>query len=198
MTKAVLFDIDGVLLPKTELFSERYAEEHGVDLEDIKPFFETKFRECIVGKADLKESLKPYLEIWNWEGSVDDFLDYWFFDGFEVDEDLMKLVDKLREVGIDCHLASNQEHYRSEYLLEELRFADYFDESFFSCDLGVTKRDKAFFEKVIAILNIDPNEIMYFDDDEVNILTAASVGIHAVVYKDIDTIRQAIKPLVAN
>lgn len=198
MTKAVLFDIDGVILPKDKQFDQKYSEEFEVDLQDIKLFFKSAFVKCQKGEADIKEALKPYLKKWSWQGNADDFLEYWFSTTTEADEDVLKIVDKLREFGIECHIASNQEKYRGEFLLEGMRFADYFDEVFFSYDLKVTKKDIQFFEYVVNVLGIKPAEIMFFDHDPKVVELAKKIGIEAYLYEDIDTLKKYVRPLLAN
>jgi len=38
--------------------------------------FKNEFQPCLVGEADLKEQINPYLEKWGWKKSVDDFLEH--------------------------------------------------------------------------------------------------------------------------
>lgn len=198
MHKALLLGIDGVLIQRSRYFSEKFAEEYEVDIDKITPFFTGPYQRCVIGQADLREELKPYLKKWEWGGNVEDFLEYWFTSEAEADEDMLKLVDKLREFGVDCHLASDQEEYRAAFLLEDKRFADYFDESFFSCDLRVKKENKEFFKKAIDIIGIDPKNILYFDDDPENVESALAVGIDAHVFTDVDSFKAKIKPLISN
>ncbi len=198
MTKAVIFDIDGVLIQRSGYFSEKFAEDYGLEVDEVQAFFKGPFKKCVIGHADMREELKPYLKKWQWEGNVDDFLDYWFSSEAEADEDMMKIVDKLREFGVDCHLVSNNEQYRAEFLLEDMRFGDYFDESFFSCDLGTTKNNQEFFNKVLDILRVEPKDIIYFDDDDKNVETALACGIDAHVFIDVDSFKTKIKPLISN
>lgn len=56
MTKAVIFDSDG-MLSHGPRFSEHYAREHGILIEEMTPFFTGPFKKCLVGQADLKEEL---------------------------------------------------------------------------------------------------------------------------------------------
>lgn len=58
--KAVLFDIDGVILEKNP-FSKRLSQKFNVPMEKISPFFQQEFKLCSVGRADLKEEVKKYL-----------------------------------------------------------------------------------------------------------------------------------------
>ena len=58
MTKAILFDLDGIVITKkNKLFSQRVSEEMGLPYEQVSAFFTGNFRECSFGRADLKEKL---------------------------------------------------------------------------------------------------------------------------------------------
>jgi putative hydrolase of the HAD superfamily len=73
--RVVIFDVDGVLV-NAERFSERFSREHGVAPARIGPFFEREFVDCLIGKADLKDIIEPYLSAWGWTDGVDAFLAY--------------------------------------------------------------------------------------------------------------------------
>jgi len=91
MEKILLLDVDGVIVSKETYFSTRYAREFGVPVEKLLLFFETEFRECNTGKKDMKEVLGKYLADWQWKGSVDELLRYWFEDGSVPDAEVMAI-----------------------------------------------------------------------------------------------------------
>ena len=70
----VLFDADGVMSDGTWLSLEK---DYGIPQETSTQFFDGGYKDCLVGKADMKEVLASYLQEWQWKGSVDDFCNYW-------------------------------------------------------------------------------------------------------------------------
>jgi len=183
MITTLIFDADGVLI-NGESFSETLARDYDVDHAKEKEFFTTKFQECLVGEADLKESVAPYLTSFGWKGSVDEFLDYWFKAGHSLDEPLMTYVKKLREAGLRVVLATNQEKYRTEYMLEHMGFADAFDKIYSSAHLGLKKPAVEFFAHVVDDLGTSKDEVLFWDDDQRNIDGATEYGIRAEFYSD--------------
>src|SRR4051812_21978094 len=108
--RAVLFDLDGlVFVRRPKLFSEQFAEEYDVPLEDVREFFVKDLKPCSMGQADLKEKIAPYLKKWNWPHDVESFLNYWFRSCNETDDAVMYRVSELREHGIECYIATRQE-----------------------------------------------------------------------------------------
>lgn len=192
MIKALLLDADGVTLKKLGYFSERIAKENNVPIEKIAPFYKNEFRLCQIGKADLKEELNKYLPDWKWDKGADAFIEYWFTTDAVSDEEVIAEMKKLKDRGINCFLATDQEKYRAQYLTNRLNFKDRFDGLFFSCDLGFKKSEQAFFEKVVERLGLDPGEIMYWDDDPENVDVAKAFGIDARLFTNLQEFKDMI------
>jgi putative hydrolase of the HAD superfamily len=183
MTKAILFDADGVVLKKQkEYFSVRFAREYGAPLDEVTAFFKNEFRLCQESKLDLKEELAKRLPAWGWNKSVDEYLEYWFTSDVDVDADVMQVVAECRSKGIKCYLATDQEKYRTAYLRKKVGLAEKFDDLLVSCEVGFTKSQVEYFTKAISRLGLLPEEIAYWDDDQKNVDIALSVGIDAHFY----------------
>lgn len=182
--KTLLLDADGVTLKKLGYFSEHFAREQGVPVEDMIPFYKNEFRLCQQGKADLKEEVAKYLPKWKWDRGADAFLEYWFTTDAKADEQVFEVVEELRGKGVKVYLATDQEKYRAQYLLEKLGFKNKFDGCFFSCNLGYQKSEPEYFEKIMQKLGVSADELVYWDDDQKNVDVAKSLGIDARFYSN--------------
>lgn len=198
MIKAVLFDVDGVVVKDHEYFSNRYKKDFGKSLEDdvITDFFRNEYKQTAIGKADLKKLLKKRLNEWGWKGSVDDLLRYWFEGERELNKEVLSIAKQLRKKGVKVGLASDNEKYRANYLLENVRLKKYFDMNFFSCFVGYTKSDSKFFEIISNNLDLNPNEIAYLDDDPENVKVAEKVGINAMHFENTKDILNNLKKMM--
>ncbi len=184
MYKAILFDVDDVLI-RSKRFGDYFQEQTGVGAEEMLPFFKGIFRDCQAGKADLKVELTPWLKKWGYVGDADSFMREWFEFENRPDQKLLKLVKKLRDQGVKCYLATNQEKYRGDFIWEKMNFKNYFDGRFTSAEMKVSKPSKDFFEKIITELSkqkIEPKEILFIDNEAVAVNSAASLGISGHVY----------------
>lgn len=199
MISVALFDIDGVVTKKRqEFFSTRYVREYHAPDEEVKAFFKEEFPLCLTGDADLKEVLMPYLKKWNWIGSVEEFLQYWFTSEPGTDERVLGAIEKLREVNIECYLASEQEKYRAAYLLRLDGLVDKIDGAFFTSVLGVRKATKEYYEKILQRIGAPAEEVVFWDDDEINVLTAKEVGITAYFYSDFASFQEQVDKVLSN
>lgn len=192
MTKAILFDADGVVLKKYKEYfvSQYFARKYNAPVDEVSAFFEKDFRACQRGKLDLKEELTKHLSSWNWPNGVDAFLEYWFTTDATIDTEVMKEVEKIRGNGFKCYLASDQEKYRANYIMERLGLKDKFDKCFFSYELGYQKSQPEYFTEIFKITGLKPEEFVYFDDDQKNVDVAVSLGINAYFYTGIDDLKK--------
>jgi putative hydrolase of the HAD superfamily len=136
MISTTLFDVDGVLIVG-EPFSVTLAREYSITLEMTSTFFrDGPFQQCLVGKADLKAEIASHLPQWGWRGSVEEFVSVWFTTSQQVDQALLAAVRQLRQEGVRCYLATNQERYRTDHLLTRTALAGQFDGCFSSASLA--------------------------------------------------------------
>ena len=158
----LLFDIDGVILkPPHQLFSIQVAEKYGLSEEVLNRFFMGIFHQCLRGEVNIKDALAPELPMWGYPGTVEDFLAEWFEVDFVLNEEVIAVVDQLKQQGYPIHLATNQEIHRADYLWERLK--NHFDGIFASAHLGT-------------------NDIFFWDDQVKNIEAAKEAGWKAFVF----------------
>ena len=193
MISIILFDIDGVLVIG-EPFSVTLARDYGITTEVTAPFFRGPFAQCLIGKADLKAEIASHLPQWGWRGSIEEFISLWFTSMQKIDEALLATVQQLRQEGMRCCLATNQERYRTNYLLAQTSLAGQFDGCFSSSHLGYMKDNPAFFQAVWrALPGEQASEMLFWDDLPTNVETARAVGLHAEVYTTFASFEQQMR-----
>lgn len=196
--KVILFDADGVVLVSGR-FSDRYSQDHGVGWDVLKEFFQGSFQACKRGESDLKQELTKVLEAWKWQGSVDELMQYWFFIGSTPDPRAAKMIRDLRDKGVYCALASNQEAYRGEYLRTQGGMNELLDDTYYSCDLKHLKNVPVFFEMALKRLrhalgeSLQASDVLFIDHDEENLAAARSVGLDAYEFHDMDALEAFLK-----
>jgi putative hydrolase of the HAD superfamily len=193
--KCVLFDVDGVIVT-SERFSIQYHKKYHVSMDVLLDFFNGKFKDCIIGKADLLEEIQPWLLKWNWKGTAQELLDYWFKISSTVNNDLISIIKELRKKGIVCCVATNQEKHRFNYMKKNMNFNNLFDSFFSSSIIGYKKPHECYFEFVLEKIkqefSIHPNEILFFDDTKKHIESAQKLGIISYHYTDLSNLKSTL------
>lgn len=196
MIKEIVFDADGMVVTG-DLFSDQFSSDFRVPTNLITPFFENGFSGCVLGQADLKEELRGYLLKNSWGKSVEEVVDYWLKCN-HLDQRMILLIKNLKEKGIKCFLATNQEKYRLDYFKNELNLSRVFDGIFCSCEWGCRKPDKEFFDRMMSeIPGIKKEEIMFCDDREVNIAKAKEYGFATYLYRDFADFKSKISSFLS-
>jgi putative hydrolase of the HAD superfamily len=189
----VFFDVDGVLIDGWHANSAlrkpwdaTLEADLGVDRGAFQNLFfgapgsrsASPMFECITGRRDLRDALADVLPRVGYEGSVDDFMRYWFKKDSNVNSDVFWLIEKIRESsGAQIYIATGQEHHRANYLWNELGFSRHFDGIFYSAKIGHGKKDVRFFETINHLLAIGAGERPLFFDDQPEIVElAGTVG----------------------
>lgn len=184
MVKAVLFDIDGVIIRHRSFFAHTLPRWR---YRDPGPVMDSFYRSptnhaCDQGALDPFVEMRPFLDRMGWKGSVESYLRKQYrFEAKSIDRSLLKAIDALRARGLHCSIASNQNRHRREWLREELGAAIHFDRAFFSSELGCAKPDPAFWEKAYAALSLDipgiaPEDVVFMDDMPQNVAGAEAFG----------------------
>ncbi|MFA6296515.1 MAG: HAD hydrolase-like protein [Patescibacteria group bacterium] len=197
MIKTIIFDIDGMIIKREMYFSQYYSQKFKVPIEKMLPFYNNKFQLCLIGKADLKKEIAKYLNQWKWKKSVDDFLLLWFKYESNLDNKVLESIKKLRKKKINCYIGTDNEKYRVNYLLNNLKLAKYFDGIFASSKIGYQKSQQEFWSQVYKSLK-QPNksEILFWDDDPKNVKSAQDFGFNAKVYTNFSDYENKIKLLI--
>lgn len=177
----LILDADGVINQGKLLSLE---EDFGIPSERMARFFREAFADCLIGKADLRERLLPYLDEWGWKGTVDELLAYWFKQGHAVHEQVRDVVVRLRSAGIPVHLATNQERHRVQYMRDAMGYGDLFVDIHASSELGHLKPSQEFFCATHErIAERDPANILFWDDMQKNVDAARQYGFAAELFQ---------------
>ncbi len=115
----------------------------------------------------------PALRQWLWATDVGSWL--------ATSDESAHLLDRLAARGVRLALLSNAPHDIAGALRHSPALAS-FDSLFFSCDLGICKADPAAYTHFLRELGATPEETVFVDDREENVLAAEQLGIDAHHY----------------
>jgi putative hydrolase of the HAD superfamily len=174
-----LFDADGVMQRPSVRRREAWQSLLGPG-RSVDEFFGAVLqaeRPAWLGTSDFVASFSRLLADWHCVGTFAHALAAWTM--IEPDLDMLYVVAALRQRGVGCYLATNQEPIRAAYMSEQLGYRQLFDREFYSCRLGAAKPDAAYFRELLARLDLPPEAALFLDDNEANVASARAVGLHA-------------------
>ena len=112
---------------------------------------------------------------------------------WNIDGDVLAIVEAWRGQGRPAFLATVQEHHRARHLMQDLGLAAHFDATLYSADLGAAKPDRVFYAAAQSRLpSADPGDVIFLDDHLANVEAAGAFGWRAHHYRAIADLHAAL------
>lgn len=89
-----------------------------------------------------------------------------------------EMVEEVRQ-GATTAVLSNTNALHWETQIDAERVAGLFDRRFLSYELGLVKPDAAIFERALTDLDVPADQVLFLDDNQVNVEAARLVGLRA-------------------
>lgn len=196
MTRAVVFDIDGVLvhgMHANPQLSRRWdatlQADLGVDPERFTNefIFDVFIKKVSIGKMSVIEALERHLPALGYKGSAMVFHHYWLTHDSVLNQPLLDIVRRLKaHKDVRLFIATNQEHLRATWLWSHLGLGDLFEDIFYSARIGIRKPEKGFFEFADRKIGPQSEPPLFFDDTPKIIDGARRHGWEAVQFDRIE------------
>jgi putative hydrolase of the HAD superfamily len=194
---ALFFDVGGVLLTNAwdTPTRARAVEVFGLDNEDfqtrhgmLKTAFET-------GRLSLDAYIRKTVFHRSRSFSPDDFKSFMFSQSKGLgDGETLAWVRALAATGrYRLFTLNNESRELHEYRVRTFGLRDVFLAFLTSCYLGQVKPDEDMYLQALGIAACGRREAVFIDDRPVNVEAAHTLGLHAVLYKDLDGLRETLK-----
>lgn len=194
--KAIIFDLDGVLIEEhcyaSKLFERVYGVPHKQFYQVIKS---NKILERTRDKGPNFKLFADLLKKYKIKISEEKFWDMWVTN-FKVNQEVVDFVISLKKSGKKIAILSDNLVERADYLRKALEWFKEFDQILFSCDVGLTKHNPEYFELMLDKLGAKPEETVFVDDDEENANVARSVGINGIKFDNLEILKKVMKKLI--
>lgn len=199
MIKAITFDLDGVYFIKGKSNFLNSIVKLGVEKKDAeKVFFGDKMnKKYKLGKLRDEEFWNWAIKEWGLNISVNEVIDL-MIRGYEVNNKVEEVVKKVRKNGYKTLICSNNFPARIKGLQKRFKFLNNFDIAVYSYEVGISKPDKGIFEELVSQSGVNPQEIVFADDDIEKISGAKEVGVQAFLYEGFDKFVEKLKELGVN
>ena len=196
--KAILFDIDGVLIHYKEYFSATLSTtQFDNPVLHLNSYYHSSINQaCDRGQKNPYIEIQPFLEKIDWKQTSKDFFEaQWNYEKDFIDWELLEKVNELHQCGVLLCIASCQNPYRKAFLVDKMNLKSIFTKMYFSCDIGFLKIENEYWKYVIDDLakeGIKVTDTVFFDDMESNVNKADENGIQGKVIRTREDVFQAI------
>ena len=189
--KVILFDLGGVLLRLNDPI-----ETFGLDIELSE--FKNRWlqspsvRKFESGGMDTEEFARNIVEEAALPYDSEEFIrrfDAWPDRLFDEALSVLQAIPAKFKRALLSNI--NPQHWRRDEI--EGQLSGYFDHTFLSYETGLIKPDHDAFELVVKSFNCSPDEVLFFDDSQMNVDAAASYGLHAVLAIGIDDVKETLE-----
>ena len=192
-TEAVLFDLGGVLV-------------HGVGAEVIRRWLDEESEEAVWrrwlscpwvrryerGECSTREFARGMVETWGFEMQPDEFLEQFRAFPRGLFPGARALVENVTPgTRRACFSNTNELHWSDQ--AEGFGLATLFDQRFLSFEMGLVKPDREAYGYVVDALDLRPDQVLFLDDNEINVEGARAVGLDAHRTVGVDAARDLLR-----
>jgi putative hydrolase of the HAD superfamily len=146
------------------------------------------------GHVSSEELAAEFIQHFRLKISPDEFISYFAQWPKRVYPGAIDLLEGLRE-NFTLSILSNCNEIHWPRMKNDFDILRYFDHTFSSHIVGLTKPDIRIFEYVAKQLHTVPDKILFLDDNAENIQSAQKIGMHAVQVRGINEVITSLKLL---
>lgn len=93
-------------------------------------------------------------------------------------------VQKFKKKGYQTYILSNYSKHGYELTRQELPFVEDMDGVLFSYEVKLVKPEPEIYQTLLKKFQLKPEECVFMDDNEKNVIAAREAGIHAIHFKN--------------
>ncbi|WP_052447332.1 HAD family hydrolase [Clostridium polynesiense] len=113
-------------------------------------------------------------------------------------EESIELLKKLKSNGYSIYVLSNYHRQAFHKIKEENDFFNIIDGGVISFEINYIKPQREIYQFLLEKYKIKAEETLFIDDMEINIKAAEDVGIRAVLFTDIDEVKEKLYKMDIN
>ena len=185
--KAVIFDMDGVLIDTERISFNAFKEVlNGYNYEMSEKFYLTMIGRNIKGIKELMlneyGSDFPFEEIY--DKKVEIAVGIIESDGVVIKPGVHEIIDYLKDKNIKIAVATSTRKERAHYLLEEIKIKDKVNYIICGDQVVNSKPDPEIFLKAAKGLGVEPENCIVIEDSDAGIMAALRAGMKGINVPD--------------
>lgn len=203
--KAVVFDVGGVLelggkkrqnigIIHVSGIHESMAKKLGLSMDQYYDSIDSiyaKSMEGQVSKSILLGTLSVNLNVS--KKKLESMFINAYRKVYKKNSELFSIAKRLKKEGYKIGILSDQWHLSKDALLVKKDY-NIFDTKVVSCDVGIRKPNPEIYELLLKRLKLEPEEVLFIDNQEWNIVPANKMGIKTILFTTNKKLKEQLKP----
>lgn len=187
MLKAVIFDMDGLMIDSERVTFECYQEV----LKDMNLTMDEEFYKTLLGKP-TKGIHQRFYDVYGNNFPIEDVMkkvhammaERFEKEGVPVKKGLVSLLQYLKENSYKTIVATSSNRDRVDKILKQAGITEYFDDSICGDEVTKGKPDPEIFLKACQKLGVSTDEAIVLEDSEAGIQAGSTAGIRVICVPD--------------
>lgn len=187
MIKAVIFDMDGLMIDSERVTFECYQEI----LKDMNLTMDEEFYKTLLGKP-LKGIYQRFYDVYGNDFPIEDVIKdvhalmakRFETEGVPIKTGLKSLLEYLKENNYKTIVATSSNRDRVDTILSQAQITDYFDDSICGDEVTKGKPNPEVFLKSCQKLGVNVDEAIVLEDSEAGIQASYDAGIKVICIPD--------------
>ena len=196
-----MFDLGSVLFRENwEELNSEFIKKFGISTlmrSNYGPKIQKIYDDALTGRKNMGEVFNEICKVKRLKRDVNELCLFYkeaYKKNKELNKEVIDLIKKLRKkFKVVCLTDTNHLHFEAH---QEQGILDLFDEKFGSHQIGLRKKDPKTFEIILKKLKINPEQLLFIDNNLRNIENAKSFGINIIQFKDNKQLIRELKKLI--
>jgi len=194
--KAVVFDYGNVIsLPQDPKVMDELARRVGVEREKFVSALWSLRGDYDRGIISAKEYFKTVLNslaVIMDEKSIEEIIEIDTNSWKNINTETEALMKELKAAGYMLGILSNVPHEFLAWAKKNLPVFSLPHVGLYSCEVNLVKPEEAIYRKLLSMLGIEANELVFFDDKAENIAGAKALGMEAILWVNVESARREL------
>ncbi|AOZ72280.1 hypothetical protein BK816_02330 [Boudabousia tangfeifanii] len=202
--KAVVFDMYGVLYRHAApevmhwIIGQSGAYIQGVSAQQFLTAWAHDRHSIDAGLVSLEDYWAQMNELCNVDFDWKTFIDLEAKYFGSTDHEMLDFAREIKARGYRIGILSNIPEYMNRAVYDHLEWFSEFDVVIRSCEHGLAKPDLEIYQLTAQQLGIEPQNILFLDDNEANITGAKKAGMIAHLHHDLEETRRIVDDFLAD
>jgi len=197
--KAIILDWGGVLTigRHTQAILNKLKIIHKINIDEIYDEFDKLICAMDAGILEFSDFIEKVNNKLNIPLTTEE-MNQILKDAINPNKEVIKIAKELKKDFRMIMLSNNNSPTINILKKEHKDLVSIFEKLFFSSELKIRKPDRRIFDIALEDIKLKPEECIFIDDKEKNVIAANNIGIHGVLYTEPEKLKKDIIELTSS